>query len=179
MDSAVTSTSAVMPGVVATGVASGGPTVAHANTAYVCRLGHETVQEIVTKTTELFGALRLMPAPNGLQQPLSQERQLRAKELLRQIEFLFKRLRTCYDKCNETLSAIDYMQIESCIPIKDEDCLKVEDKKSTNPKLKQLDKEHKDLEELLYLKNRQIKEIIDNLRGIVWEINTMLAMRKP
>ncbi|KAH7968848.1 hypothetical protein HPB52_011727 [Rhipicephalus sanguineus] len=28
------------------------------------------------------------------------------------------------------------------------------------------------------LKNRQLKEVIDALRNIIWEINTMLAMRK-
>jgi len=149
------------------------------NIAYFCRVGHETVQEIVTKTAELFQSLRLMSPPNGTQQQLCQERKVRTQEMLKNIEMLFKRLRKTYEKCNECLSAIDYIQIESIIPMKDEDFHKLEDKKSTNLEIKQLDKEHKDLEDLLLLKNRQIKEIIDNLRAIVWEINTMLAMRKP
>jgi hypothetical protein len=29
----------------------------------------------------------------------------------------------------------------------------------------------------LTAKNRQLKEIIDSMRGIIWEVNTMLAMR--
>ena len=149
------------------------------NLAYVCRVGHETVQEIVTKTAELFSSLRLMSPPNATQQPLCQERQIRTKEMLKNIEILFKRLRKAYEKCGENLTAIDYIQIESVIPMKDQDFHKIEDKKATNPEVKQLDKEHKDLEDLLLLKNRQIKEIIDNLRAIVWEINAMLAMRKP
>jgi mediator of RNA polymerase II transcription subunit 30 len=63
--------------------------------------------------------------------------------------------------------------------MKDKDFAKIDDKKFNNNKVKQLDKEHQELVDLLQLKNRQIKEVIDNLRSIVWEINTMLAMRKP
>ncbi|XP_054156999.1 mediator of RNA polymerase II transcription subunit 30-like [Oppia nitens] len=162
------------------------------NIALVCRLGDETVQEIVAKTGELFQALRAMPPPSGPQQQLinAQERQVRTKELLKTIEFFFKRLRKSYEKCNECLSAMDFIQIESVVPMKadGQDCgghgninnsNKLDDKKQSNPKAKQLETEHQDLVDLLLLKNRQIKEIIDNLRAIVWEINTMLAMRRP
>jgi len=30
----------------------------------------------------------------------------------------------------------------------------------------------------LQMKNRQLKEIIDQLRTIIWEINTMMTMRR-
>ena len=37
--------------------------------------------------------------------------------------------------------------------------------------------EHNELIQQLTAKNRHIKEIIDQMRNIIWEINTMLAMR--
>ncbi len=151
------------------------------NTAYLCRIGDETVQEIVTKTSELFQLLRTMSPPNGTQQSVQQQedKKLKVKELLKTIEFHFKRLRKFYERCNECCAQFDYIQIESLIPMKDKDFAKIDDKKFNNNKVKQLDKEHQELVDLLQLKNRQIKEVIDNLRSIVWEINTMLAMRKP
>lgn len=38
--------------------------------------------------------------------------------------------------------------------------------------------EHTEVAQQLTLRNRQLKEIIDKMRNIVWEINTMLAMRQ-
>uniref|UniRef100_T1HRZ6 Mediator of RNA polymerase II transcription subunit 30 n=3 Tax=Rhodnius TaxID=13248 RepID=T1HRZ6_RHOPR len=38
--------------------------------------------------------------------------------------------------------------------------------------------ESKEVMEQVVLKNRQLKEVIDNLRRIIWEINTMLTMRR-
>jgi len=151
------------------------------NTAYLCRIGHETVQDIVSKTSELFQSLRMMSPPNGTQQAMTaqEEKKAKAKDLLKTIEFLFKRLRKFYERCNECCAPIDYIQIESLIPMKEDEFGKVDDKKFSNTKVKLLDKEHEELVEVLQLKNRQIKEVIDNLRSIVWDINTMLAMRKP
>ena len=37
--------------------------------------------------------------------------------------------------------------------------------------------EHQELAQQLVLKNRHLKEIIDQMRNNIWEINTMLAMR--
>ena len=37
--------------------------------------------------------------------------------------------------------------------------------------------EHNELVQQLTQKNRILKEIIDSMRGIIWEINTMLAMK--
>lgn len=54
-----------------------------------------------------------------------------------------------------------------------------DEKRKNNPKLPQLEAEYDELVELNRLKNRQLKEIIDRLRKVVWDINTMLAMRKP
>lgn len=48
-----------------------------------------------------------------------------------------------------------------------------------HPKLKKLEEEYTDLVALNKLKHRQMKEVIDRLRQLVWDINTMLAVRKP
>ena len=37
--------------------------------------------------------------------------------------------------------------------------------------------EHTELVNQLKAKNQHIKELIDQMRNIIWEINTMLAMR--
>lgn len=38
--------------------------------------------------------------------------------------------------------------------------------------------EHTEVAQLLTHRNRQLKEVIDQMRNIIWEINTMLAMRQ-
>ncbi len=38
--------------------------------------------------------------------------------------------------------------------------------------------EHTEVAQLLTQRNRQLKEVIDQMRSIIWEINTMLAMRQ-
>ena len=37
--------------------------------------------------------------------------------------------------------------------------------------------EHNELVQQITIKNRHLKDIIDQMRNIIWEINTMLAMR--
>ena len=38
--------------------------------------------------------------------------------------------------------------------------------------------EHNELMQQITLKNRHLKDVIDQMRNIIWEINTMLAIRK-
>ena len=38
--------------------------------------------------------------------------------------------------------------------------------------------EHNELVQQLTFKNKHLKDIIDQMRNIIWEINTMLAMRQ-
>lgn len=68
------------------------------------------------------------------------------------------------------------INIESLIPFKDEpekknepDCME-EYKKSLL--------ENRELIEAVTLRNKQLREIIDRIRIIIWEINTMLSMRR-
>lgn len=152
------------------------------NMALLCRIGQETVQEIVGKTTELFQTLKSLQPPNGTTQSLAgqEERKAKMQENLRTIATCFKKLRRIYEKCNENCATMEYTHIEvdSLVPIKDEMDSRQEDKKPTEA-IKYLTEEHRELVEQVMLKNRQLKEVIDNLRTFIWDINTMLALRKP
>ncbi|RWS13666.1 Mediator of RNA polymerase II transcription subunit 30-like protein [Dinothrombium tinctorium] len=156
------------------------------NAALLCRLGQETVQEIVAKTTELFSLLKVMHPPNGTQTSINNQEEKKAKvhEVMKAIGTLFKRLRKLYEKCNEACAGMEYIQIESLIPLREDSELGSSSKQSQDDKklsesVKYLKEEHRGYVEQLRFRNRHIKELIDNLRSIVWEINTMLAMRKP
>lgn len=72
---------------------------------------------------------------------------------------------------------MEYTHIESLIPFKDEMDPKHDEKKNTEAyRLACL--ESKEVMEQVILKNKQLKDIIDQLRRIIWEINTMLTMRR-
>lgn len=151
------------------------------NTASLCRLGQETVQDIVSRTQEVFQTLKQIQPPNGTPQSLnaSNEKKAKVQELLRTIRVLFKRLRLIYEKCNENcqLQGMEYTHIESLIPFKDELDPKHDEKKNSEA-YRLACEESKEVMEQVVLKNKQLKEVIDHLRRIIWEINTMLTMRK-
>ncbi|XP_030762332.1 mediator of RNA polymerase II transcription subunit 30 [Sitophilus oryzae] len=151
------------------------------NTASLCRLGQETVQDIVSRTQEVFQTLKTIQPPAGTSQSstASNEKKAKVQELLRTIRVLFKRLRLIYEKCNENcqIQGMEYTHIESLIPFKDELDPKHEEKKNSEA-YRSACEESKEVMEQVVLKNKQLKEIIDHLRRIVWEINTMLTMRK-
>lgn len=151
------------------------------NTASLCRYGQETVQDIVSRTQEVFQTLKLMHPPNGTPQGVtsSNEKKAKMQEQLRTIKLLFKRLRLIYEKCNEScqLQGMEYMHIESLIPLKEEWDMKSDERKTSESYRLACD-ESKEVMEQVVLKNRQLKEIIEHLRRIIWEINTMLTMRR-
>ena len=72
---------------------------------------------------------------------------------------------------------MQYTHIESLVPYKGDVDQKIDDKKNSESYRLACD-EHKEIYEQVVLKNRHLKEIIDHLRRIIWEINTMLTMRK-
>lgn len=151
------------------------------NTVSLCRIGQETVQDIVSRTQEVFQNLKAIQPPNGTVQGSnsSNEKKARVQEQLRTIRVLFKRLRLIFEKCNENcqLQGMEYTHIESLIPLKDEPDTKSDEKKSSEA-YRLICEEHKEIMEQVVLKNKQLKEVIDHLRRIIWEINTMLAMRR-
>lgn len=71
---------------------------------------------------------------------------------------------------------IENTNIESLLPFKDEPDNKPDPLNSEEYK-KSL-QENRELTEAVTLKNKQLREIIDRIRIIIWEINTMLSMRR-
>ncbi|XP_033340714.1 mediator of RNA polymerase II transcription subunit 30 isoform X2 [Megalopta genalis] len=151
------------------------------NTASLCRFGQETVQDIVSRTLEVFQTLKVLQPPNGMAQGTSvaNEKKNKVQEQLRTLKLLFKRLRLIYEKCNENcqLQGMEYTHIESLIPLKEEWDMKSDEKK-TSEAYRLACEESKEIMEQVVLKNRHLKEIIDHLRRIISEINTMLNMRR-
>ncbi|KYN19608.1 PREDICTED: mediator of RNA polymerase II transcription subunit 30 isoform X1 [Trachymyrmex cornetzi] len=151
------------------------------NTASLCRFGQESVQEIVSRTLELFQTLKVLQPPNGTAQGanMANEKKKKVYEQLEMIKIMFKRLRLIYEKCNENcqLQGMEYTHIESLIPLKEEWDMKSDEKK-TSEAYRLSCEERKEIMEQVILKNRHIKEIIDHLRRIISEINTMLNMRR-
>lgn len=153
------------------------PTQRNANTAFLCKAGCETVQEIVVRTCEVFSMLKTMPLPSGTSQgnQLSLEKKLRIQEYLNSIQRQFKTLRAIYTRVNDDCAGMEYTHIESLIPYKDEGDNRTDQKKISD-NYRHLVEEARDLREQLYQKARYMKEIIEQLRKIIWEVNTMLAM---
>ncbi|XP_077257900.1 mediator of RNA polymerase II transcription subunit 30 [Temnothorax americanus] len=149
------------------------------NTVSLCKYGQETVQEIVNRTQELFATLKVLQPPNGTAQGanMANEKKKKVYEQLDMIKIMFKRLRLIYEKCNENCQGMEYTHIESLIPLKEEWDMKSDEKK-TSESYRLSCEERKEIMEQVVLKNRHIKEIIDHLRRIISEINTMLNMRR-
>ncbi|XDV35009.1 hypothetical protein PO909_005065 [Leuciscus waleckii] len=79
------------------------------NTASLCRIGQETVQDIVLRTMEIFQLLRNMQLPNGVSYHPNthQDRLGKLQEHLRMLSVLFRKLRLVYDKCNENCAGLE------------------------------------------------------------------------
>merc|ERR1719330_276827 len=62
------------------------------NTAMVCRIGQETVQEIISRTHEVFSYLRVLQPPYGsaVEEKKIHEKQIRLQEVLGGITTHFK-----------------------------------------------------------------------------------------
>lgn len=151
------------------------------NTVSLCRFGQETVQDIVSRTQEVFSSLKSIQPPNGTLNGLNAntEKKVKVQEQLRTIRLLFKRLRLIYEKCNESCQTqgMEYTHIESLISYKDDIDVKA-DEKTKSEGFRASNEEYKELQEQVTNKNRQLKEVSNHLRRIIWEINTMLNMRK-
>merc|ERR1719402_588214 len=154
------------------------------NTSTVCRIGQETVEEIVSRTQEVFSILKSLQPPIGAPSSLGHdsstiEKQKRLQEVLKGIGMLFKRLRVCWDKCQENTAGMEFIAIESLVPVKDDiDSGRSELEKKRGDVYRAAFEEHNELIHQITLKNRHLKDIIDQMRNIIWEINTMLAMRR-
>lgn len=146
------------------------------NILTLCRVGQETVQDILSRFQDIFGTLKNHQPPNGLpgSGPISSEKKQKMQDQFRTIRLLFKRLRLLYEKCD---NAEDYTQVESVIPFVDDDS-KPDVVPTNSEEYQRTLVENRELTELKNQKNLQLKEIIDNMRSIIWEINSMMAARK-
>ncbi|XP_076051950.1 mediator of RNA polymerase II transcription subunit 30-like [Oratosquilla oratoria] len=160
------------------GGSTGGGEKPPMNTASLCKVGLETVQDIVMRTIEITTNLKGLNLPNGTGNGLhvSSERKIKIQEHLQTIRHLFKRLKIIYDRVNENCAGMEYTHIESLIPYKDEVDNRPDQKKMSET-YRRLADEARELREQLCLKARYVKEVIDQLRKIIWEVNTMLAVR--
>ncbi|XP_021567527.1 mediator of RNA polymerase II transcription subunit 30-like isoform X2 [Carlito syrichta] len=84
------------------------------NTASPCRIGQETVQDIVYRTLEIFQPLRNTQLPNGVTYHTGtyQDRLTKLQDRLRQLSVLSGELRLVYDKCNENCGGMDPIPVE-------------------------------------------------------------------
>lgn len=139
------------------------------------------VQDIVSRLQEVFGILKTIQPPNGTTVNAintADKNKAKIQEQFRTIRLLFKRLRILYDKCNDfSLQGMEYTHIESLIPLVEDTDQKIPEPVQTEEYKKALS-ENRELNDILAMKNRQLREIIDKLRIIIWEINTMIATRK-
>ena len=166
------------------------------NTATVCKIGQETVQEIVGRIQEVFNYLKTLQPPVGNPNTdrATLEKQQRLNEVLKGITQLFKRLHVCWDKAQEhsasgatgdsSGSSMELTDIEALVPLKDGPPqnglpdVRGELEKRRGDSYRAALEEHNELASQLVMKNKHLKEIIDQMRNLIWEINTMLAMRE-
>ncbi|XP_010617958.1 mediator of RNA polymerase II transcription subunit 30 [Fukomys damarensis] len=149
------------------------------NTASLCRIGQETVQDIVYRTMEIFQLLRNMQLPNGVTYHTGtyQDRLTKLQDHLRQLSILFRKLRLVYDKCNENCGGMDPIPVEQLIPYVEEDGSKNDDRAGPPRFASDERREVAEVNKKLKQKNQQLKQIMDQLRNLIWDINAMLAMR--
>ncbi|MCJ8746377.1 hypothetical protein PDJAM_G00141100 [Pangasius djambal] len=150
------------------------------NTASLCRIGQETVQDIVLRTMEIFQLLRNMQLPNGVtyHPNTHQDRLGKLQEHLRMLSVLFRKLRLVYDKCIENCAGLEPIPPEQLIPYVEDDSSKLDERVASQ--MRSASEERREVLEVnkkLKQKNQQLKQIMDQLRNLIWEINSMLAVR--
>lgn len=145
------------------------------NAVSLCKRGQETNQELINKVLELFRQFRQLQLPNGANNQIFQEKRAKIEEGLRYLSNLIKMLRVMYDKVNELVPDPEDPAEEVLISVKGEPC---EGKTTSTDTYQHVSEEHKQMVEQIRQRNQQIKEIIDKIRTIMWEINTMIVMRK-
>jgi len=148
---------------------------------YHCKAGQEAVHDIVARTTELFNQLKTTNAALQRSQE-SEEKKARIRNILSAIQYKFDTLRRHYNSVNEISSSLAYVQVKSLIPFKDDpDNVEQIEKHRRNLYVEptpNVAKEREDLIKSIAEKDEQLREITNNLRDFIYEINTMLHMSK-
>jgi len=178
------------------------------NPVCLCKIGQGTIQDIVSMTQDLFMYLKgIVPAntitaaspahPGSGVLPISmaQEKSAKAEEHLKEISLLFKKLKVIYKNLQPIPNVsddhggllLDIDTTEDLIPMKrkresDDKDPGVDEmtrkKKFESQAYMQAARELAEVKEKLRGKNQELKSIIDDTRTTIWEINSMLGMRK-
>ncbi|KAJ7999964.1 hypothetical protein DPEC_G00199900 [Dallia pectoralis] len=142
---------------------------------FLCRIGQETVQDIVTRTMEIFQITRATQLPNGVSQSQAayQDRFGKLQEHLRQLALLFRKLRLLYERCVEMTSDVDEGPSE-LVPYLGDDVSPVR----VEPCGVAVNQERQEVLEKVKQKNQEMKTLMDQMRNLLWDVNAMLTLRK-
>jgi len=150
------------------------------NMVSMCRAGQEIVHDIVNKAQEFFKLLmpKEMQLPNNVtfhgQQFL--ERKGKLEEQLKLINGNFRKLRVIYGRVVEVTEHMEMPPERELVPYVGQETDEESDKEQSDSYLI-VAEQHREMVEQVQQKNQQLKEVIDSIRVIVWEINTMVTMR--
>ncbi|XP_077404974.1 mediator of RNA polymerase II transcription subunit 30 isoform X2 [Vanacampus margaritifer] len=142
---------------------------------FLCRIGQETVQDIVTRTMEIFQITRATQLPNGVtqSQAMYQDRFGKLQEHLRQLALLFRKLRLLYERCVEMTADLQEGPSE-LVPYVGEELVNVR----VEPCSPSVHQERKEVLEKVRQKNQEMKVLMDQMRNLLWDVNAMLTLRK-
>ncbi|KAM6904268.1 mediator of RNA polymerase II transcription subunit 30 [Lycodopsis pacificus] len=142
---------------------------------FLCRIGQETVQDIVTRTMEIFQITRATQLPNGVtqSQAMYQDRFGKLQEHLRQLALLFRKLRLLYERCVEMTSDLQEESSE-LLPYVGEELVTVK----VEPCSSAVNQERREVLEKVRQKNQEMKVLMDQMRNLLWDVNAMLTHRK-
>uniref|UniRef100_A0A8C2L1Z6 Mediator of RNA polymerase II transcription subunit 30 n=1 Tax=Cyprinus carpio TaxID=7962 RepID=A0A8C2L1Z6_CYPCA len=142
---------------------------------YLCRIDQETVQDIVTRTMEIFQITRATQLPNGVTQSQAayQDRFGKLQEHLRQLTLLFRKLHLLYERCAELTPDLQESPAE-LIPYVGEETAPVR----AEPCSPEVIQERQEVLEKVRQKNQEMKVLMDQMRNLLWDVNAMLTMRK-
>ncbi|XP_015245264.1 mediator of RNA polymerase II transcription subunit 30 isoform X2 [Cyprinodon tularosa] len=141
---------------------------------FLCRIGQETVQDIVTRTMEIFQITRATQLPNGVTQShvMYQDRFGKLQEHLRQLALLFRKLRLLYERCVEMTSDLQEAPME-LVPYAGEEPASIR----AEPCSPAVIQERQEVLEVRQ-KNQEMKVLMDQMRNLLWDVNAMLTLKK-
>lgn len=146
-----------------------------------CQVGQDLVQELAYKITDVVTTLKMMQLPNGTASSSQATNRSSAKvsETLKQIDFHFQKLRHVFNECQKRLPD----DVNSCVLIPyvknsmSFDAVVDELPLQKSSRVIALEQRKAELEAILTAKNDQLKILVDELRSLVWEINSMIALQ--
>ncbi|XP_039255224.2 mediator of RNA polymerase II transcription subunit 30-like [Styela clava] len=148
------------------------------NIASLCQMGQDTVQELVQKVSEVFQNFKLMQLPNGTQPSMRNTQNVSKKiaDSLVQIESHFKRLKHVYRECQKKLPD----DVDPCvlIPHTNQNMDSGESLADELPRSQKeifLEQKKSELETILNTRNEQLKNLLEQMRNLVWEVNSVLS----